>query len=259
MENKNPHKEHRARVKARFAQEGIAAFAPHEVLELLLFYAIPQKDTNPIAHRLLDRFGTLSAVFGASEEELCGVEGIGEHAAALLRLVMPSTSYALADEMRKRNKAFRTLHTIGKYLVNLYMGEQKEIVYLLLLDNRYALIDCVKIHEGSVNSVAVTPRKLVERAYHAHAAMAVLAHNHPSGIAVPSKDDIDTTVTLKKAFDTMGITLLEHVLVAGERYTPLLARSKKLADSAPERLAFYADAALALDGEEMEEMEEVEA
>ena len=244
MENNNPHKDHRARVKARFHREGFSAFAPHEVLELILFYAIPQKDTNPIAHRLLDHFGTLSAVFSASEQELAAVEGIGEHAATLLRLIVPATSYALADERRKRTKSFGTVHAIGRYFVDLYMGAKEESVYLMLLDNSYALIDCVKVHEGSVNSVAVTPRKLVERAYHARAAMAVLAHNHPGGIAIPSTDDIDTTVTLKKAFDTMGVTLLEHLLVAGERYSPLLCRSEKLVTTAPDVAAFYADAAL---------------
>lgn len=247
MQN-NPHKDHRARVKARFCREGIDSFAPHEVLELLLFYAIPQKDTNPIAHRLLDRFGSLAAVFGASEEELCAVEGIGEHAANLLRLLLPVASYALAQEMRKKTKSFRHLGTVAEYFVKLFMGVREEAVYLMMLDNRYALIDCVKVHEGSVNSVAVTPRKLVELAYHARASMVILAHNHPFGLAVPSGDDIDTTVTLKKAFDTMGITLLEHILVAGERYAPLLYRCEKLVTTSPDRVAFYADATLDREG-----------
>ncbi len=244
----NPHKDHRSRVKARFSRQGLVGFAPHEALELLLFYAVPQKDTNVLAHRLLDRFGSLLGVFGASEEELCQVEGVGEHVATLLRLVMPIASYALTEGAKKKESSFRHLRAVGECLVNLYMGVPNEAVYLLLFDNAYTLLDCIKVHEGSVNSVSVTPRKLVERAYHAHAAMAVLAHNHPSGIAVPSSEDISTTVTIKQAFDTMGITLLEHILVAGERYAPLLARSKKLLDNAPERLAFYADAAL--DGEE---------
>jgi DNA repair protein RadC len=247
--SKNPHKDHRSRVKTRFTHSGLEGFAPHEVLELLLFYAIPQKDTNPIAHRLLDRFGSLSGVFSAAESELCEVEGVGEHAAALLRLVMPAASYALADRTQRATKAYRHLSAVGEYFVHRFMGAREEAVYLMLLDNRYALIDCVKIHEGSVNSVAVTPRKLVERAYLSHAAMAVVAHNHPFGLAVPSSDDIDTTVTLKKAFDTMGITLLEHILVAGDRYAPLLLRSEKLLASAPDRAAFYADATLMQDGE----------
>lgn len=247
MENKkqkakNPHKDHRSRVKARFSREGLEGFAPHQVLELLLFYAIPQKDTNELAHRLLDRFGSLAGVFSASEEQLCTVDGIGEHAATLLRLFLPAASYALTDEAGRQNKTFRDLKSVGEYFVRRFMGAEKECVYLMLLDNRYSLIDCVKVYEGSVNSVAVTPRKLVEHAYHARASMAVLAHNHPFGIAIPSKDDIDTTVTLKKAFDTMGISLLEHVLVAGERYAPLLARSKAVVESSPDRMAFYAGA-----------------
>ena len=246
----NPHKDHRSRMKARFLRDGLEGFAPHEVLELLLFYAIPQKDTNPIAHRLLDRFGSLAGVFSAKEHELCEVEGIGEHAATLLRILMPAASYALADRTRRNTKIYRHLSAVGEYFVHRFMGAAEEAVYLMLLDNRYALIDCVKIHEGSVNSVAVTPRKLVERAYLSHAAMAVVAHNHPFGLAVPSSDDIDTTLTLKKAFDTMGITLLEHILVAGDRYAPLLLRSEKLLASTPDRAAFYAGAELVREGEE---------
>lgn len=241
----NPHKDHRARVKARFSREGLESFAPHQVLELLLFYAIPQKDTNELAHRLLDRFGSLAGVFSAGEGELCSVDGIGEHAATLLRLFLPAASYALTDDAGRQKEAFRDLKSVGEYFVRRFMGAQKESVYLMLLDNRYSLIDCVKVYEGSINSVAITPRKLVELAYHSHASMAVLAHNHPFGIAVPSKDDIDTTATLKRAFDTMGISLLEHVLVAGESYAPLLLRSKPLIDASPDRMAFYAGATLA--------------
>ena len=240
----NLHKNHRARVKARFSREGLEGFAPHEVLELILFYAIPQKDTNPIAHRLLDRFGSLAAVFSASEQELCAVEGIGEHAAVLLRSVLPAASYALTDEAVRDRGRFQTVAEIGDFFVRRFMGGEKETVYLMLLDNRYALLDCVKVYEGSVNSVAVTPRKLIELAYHAHAAMAVLAHNHPFGLPVPSKEDIDTTALIKTAFDTMGVTLLEHILVAGESYVPLLLRSKSVIASSPDRIAFYAGATL---------------
>lgn len=245
MENKkipkpNPHKDHRSRVKARFEREGLEGFAPHQILELLLFYAIPQKDTNDLAHALLDRFGSLSGVFTASREELCRVDGIGEHAATLLRLFLPTAARALSDETHRQKKVFRDLKTVGDYFVRRYMGVPYETVYLMLLDNRYSLLDCIKVHEGSVNSVSITPRRLVELAYQAHASMVILAHNHPYGIAVPSDDDIGTTMTLKAAFETMGIPLLEHILVAGERYAPILLRSERIFSSAPDRRAFYA-------------------
>lgn len=240
----NPHRAHRARVKARFLRGGLDDFSPHEVLELILFYAIPQKDTNVIAHRLLDRFGTLCGVFGATTEELCQVAGISEHAALLLRLWLPAASYALTREKEGRDLCFRTVGTIGDYFVQRYIGVGCETVYLMLLDNRYGLIDCVKVHEGSVNSVSVTPRKLIEHALFRHAAMAVLAHNHPGGVPIPSGEDLHTTASIREAFDMVGVPLLEHILVAGNSYTPILLRSNGLLTNHVDRAAFYADAAL---------------
>lgn len=238
----NPHKDHRSRVKDRFLRFGLDSFAPHEVLELMLFYAVPQKDTNELAHRLLDRFGgTLGGVLHAELHELCEVEGVGEHVATLLKLWLPAASCALTEENRKENKTYNRLEGIGEYFVRRYIGETSEVVYLMLLDNRHALIDCVRVHEGSVNSVGITPRRLLELAYRAHASAAVLAHNHPSGIAIPSGEDICTTISLREAFESMGVTLLEHILVAGGRYTPVLLHTEKSLLSAVDRREFYGD------------------
>lgn len=220
---------------------GLEGFAPHEVLELLLYYAIPQKDTNPIAHRLLDKFGSLSGVFSARTEELCTVDGISEHAATLLRLVFPAVSCALAGEAEKKTSSFDSLAKLGEYLVRRYIGVSGETVYLVLLDNSFSLIDSIKVHEGSVNSVGLTSRQLVETALFRGAAMAVVAHNHPSGMAIPSAEDIQTTLRLYTAFEAVGIALLEHILVAGDSYTPILSRSSDLLASRPDRARFYAD------------------
>lgn len=235
------HKGHRARMKERFLREGLDGFAPHEVLELILFYAVPQKDTNGLAHRLLAHFGSLARVLRASHEELCRVEGVGEHVATLLRLWLPAASYALSREYESETRSFATVGQLGDYFINRYAGEASETVYLMLLDNRYGMINCARVYEGAVNSVHVTPRRLIELALRQNAAMAVLAHNHPEGIAIPSSEDIGTTASLRDAFEAVGIPLLEHILVAGNSYTPIMLRSNKTLAQSRERSAFYAN------------------
>ena len=244
IRRENLHKEHRLRVKERFLRDGLEHFSPHELLELILFYAIPQKDTNELGHRLIAHFGSLARVFRASHEELCRVEGIGEHAATLLRLWMPAASYILADEYKEERPRFTTVNRLGKYFIDRYLGNEAETVYLMLLDNRYAMIDCVRVHQGAVNSVSVTPRRLIEIALRQDAAMAVLAHNHPTGIAIPSSEDIGTTLSLRDAFEAVGVPLLEHILVAGGSYTPIMLRSNKHLAQTVDRQAFYADCTL---------------
>ncbi len=215
------HENHRDRLKNRFLAEGLDTFDPHNVLELLLFYSIPRQDTNELAHALMKRFGSLSEVLDAPFEELIEIPGIKEHSATLLKLI-PAVARRYVIDKNQTKEPLSDMDKIGKYLVDRYCGVNVETVLLLLLDNKYAVIDCVKIHEGSVNSAAITMRRLVETALFKRASMAVLAHNHPGGVAIPSADDIYTTKEVKRAFDIMEIHLLGHILVAGEQYIDLL-------------------------------------
>ena len=154
------HKDHRKHTKDRFLSEGLDSFEPHNVLELLLFYSIPQKDTNETAHMLINRFGSLSAVFDAPYDDLLTVPGISEHSATLIKLI-PAISRRYAMEKNSKVTKLSSIEDIGKYLVARYLGVTEETVLLLLLDNKFGLIDCVKVHEGSVNSSAITMRKLI--------------------------------------------------------------------------------------------------
>ena len=215
------HKDHRKHTKDRFLSEGLDSFEPHNVLELLLFYSIPQKDTNETAHMLINRFGSLSAVFDAPYDELLTVPGISEHSATLIKLI-PAISRRYAMEKNSKVTKLSSIEDIGKYLVARYLGVTEETVLLLLLDNKYGLIDCVKVHEGSVNSSAITMRKLIETALFKRASMVVLAHNHPSGVALPSSDDLFTTQQVKRAFDLVEIGMLAHIIVAGDTFTNIL-------------------------------------
>lgn len=215
------HKDHRKHTKDRFLSEGLDSFEPHNVLELLLFYSIPQKDTNETAHMLINRFGSLSAVFDAPYDDLLTVPGISEHSATLIKLI-PAISRRYAMEKNSKMTKLSSIEDIGKYLVARYLGVTEETVLLLLLDNKFGLIDCVKVHEGSVNSSAITMRKLIETALFKRASMVVLAHNHPSGVAIPSSDDLFTTQQVKRAFDLVEIGMLAHIIVAGDTFTNIL-------------------------------------
>ena len=215
------HKDHRKHTKDRFLSEGLDSLEPHNVLELLLFYSIPQKDTNETAHMLINRFGSLSAVFDAPYDDLLTVPGISEHSATLIKLI-PAISRRYAMEKNSKVTKLSSIEDIGKYLVARYLGVTEETVLLLLLDNKFGLIDCVKVHEGSVNSSAITMRKLIETALFKRASMVVLAHNHPSGVALPSSDDLFTTQQVKRAFDLVEIGMLAHIIVAGDTFTNIL-------------------------------------
>ncbi len=235
------HKEHRRRVKERFLQGGFANFADHEMLELLLFYAIPQKDTNVLAHRLLDRFGSLGGVFSATQEELYEVEGVGEHVAVLLRMLMPLAARTEVVKEEKKQDALLSMEAVGQYLLRHFAGENSETVQLLLLDNARVPIECVRIYQGVINSVSVTPRMLIETAISYRASFVVLAHNHPGGIAIPSTDDLMTTRIMQDAFAAVGIPMLEHILVAGNAFTPIIHMANKGLASDTRAVHFSAD------------------
>jgi len=215
------HEKHRERVKNRFLEEGLDKFEPHNVLELLLFYSIPQKDTNELAHSLINRFGSLDKVFDAPIEELKKIPGIKDHSATLIKMI-PALARRYAVEKNKKGIVFDNVDTMGQFFVSKYVGVNVETVLFLLLDNKFNAIDCVKIHEGSVNSCEITVRKLTEHAFRSQASMAVLAHNHPSGLAIPSSADLYTTQQLGTALNLIGVKLLAHIVVAGEDYIDIM-------------------------------------
>ncbi len=235
----NPHKDHRSRVKARFLAEGLDNFADHNVLEMLLFYAIPQKDTNELAHALLDRIGNIPGVLDAEITELMRIDGIGEHAAVLLKL-MPQLARRYFYDSAEYVGETGTADTLGQMFITKFLGETKEVVYLTMLDNAMRIIDTVRVFDGSVNSAHITPRMLVEPCMIRGAAMAVIAHNHPMGLAVPSYEDLHTTESLETTLSAVGVPLIEHYIVAGGYYLPLMYRTKGLVRQNGRHDAFYA-------------------
>lgn len=223
------HDGHRARLKERFRAEGLDNFSDVQVLELLLFYAIPQRDTNPLAHALLDHFGSLSQIFSASAEELEKVPGIKSNAATLLSLVTQVVRYSGVDEMMNI-KILSTIEECAEYLKRFLCHRRNETVFLLCLDAKCKVLCCKEVGEGSVNSAGVPIRRIVETALGANASTVVLAHNHPSGIAVPSAEDIQTTCRVARALSTVDIVLADHIIVADDDYVSLVQSGHRFDD-----------------------------
>ena len=214
------HKDHRKRVKSRFRKEGLDNFDPVHVLELLLFYGIPQGDTNPLAHRLLDQFGSLAGVLEAPPEELEKVSGVGEHVSTLLSLTRSISRYYMVS----RGDVCPILETTtacGEYMMPYFLGRRDETVFLLCLDSKCKVICCKEVAEGNVNSVGISVRKIVETALSVNAASVVLGHNHPSGLALPSQEDILTTRRIAVALDAVGILLADHIVTAENEFVSI--------------------------------------
>ena len=207
------HDGHREKMRRRFLQGGLEPFADHEALELLLYYAIPRRDTNPIAHALMERYGSLAAVLDAPVEDLQKVEGVGESAAVLLKLVPQLYRKARLAEA-ERETVLNSSERAGAYLLERFAGEKHEVVYALYLDRKGKLIACRRLGEGGISSAGLDIRRLLEQALLTSASAVILSHNHPSGIALPSTDDYAATERVKAALQTIDVKLADHIIVA---------------------------------------------
>lgn len=214
------HTGHRQRLKERFLKEGLDNFNELQVLELLLFYCIPRQDTNPIAHALLDRFGSLAQVLEAPTSELQKVPGVGESTATFLPLLASLCRYYLVHRTAS-NVILNTIEQCGNYLLPFFCGRRNEVVYLLCLDAKCKVLSCKEVGEGSVNSASVPIRRIVEMALADNATSVVLAHNHPSGMALPSGEDQLTTRRLAMSLSTVDIELVDHLVIADDDFVSL--------------------------------------
>lgn len=214
------HDGHRERMKRRFLRHGLASFDDHNVLELLLFYAIPRQDTNVLAHRLIDAFGTLDCVFEADAESLMAVEGIGENTAALIRLV-PEAAKRYLMVKNEVGQVLTDAESAGRFFLPRFINCRNETVYLACLDAKMKVLDCRPMSSGSVNSTHIEVRSIAQMALLQNASAVILAHNHTSGIALPSKEDEIATIQVQQALKPLGVELLDHIIVAGDDFVSL--------------------------------------
>lgn len=204
----------------RFRTEGLDHFDQVQVLELLLFYCIPRKDTNELAHKLIDRFGSVSRVMDASVSELMKVPGVGEYVATFLHLTKEAGRYYQVDSAQK-GVQIKDTDDCGNYLLPYFIGRQVETVFLLCLNANCNVICCREVGAGEINSAVISPRTVVEIALAEKASTVVLAHNHPSGVALPSQEDVMTTRRLAAALATVDVALFDHLIVADDDYVSL--------------------------------------
>ncbi len=210
------HAGHRQRMRERFLAGGFEGFSDHEVLELILFYAIPRRDVNDLAHRLVESFGSFKGVLDAECEDLCNVDGIGENAATLIKIFAESfRRYALSDE---DVYVYDKISKVGDYAVKLFIGVSVEKLYALLFDNKMKLLDTVMLAEGAVNSVRVSTRTVCEKALKKNASCVILVHNHPNGTPDPSDEDVRYSSFLRDFLANFDITLIDHIIVSGRYY-----------------------------------------
>ncbi len=214
------HEGHRERMRSRFLRHGLDNFDDHNILELLLFYALPRRDTNDLAHDLLAAFGTLDGVFDATAEALMTVEGVGENTAALIRLVPETARRYLMSKTQPGDILFDS-ESAGRYLLPRFLTCREEVFYLVCLDAKLKVLDCRPLSMGNATSVAVSIRKIVQIALGQNASAVLMAHNHTGGIALPSSEDVEVTLRIRSVLEQVGVTLTDHIIVADDDFVSM--------------------------------------
>ncbi len=213
---KDIHKKHRERVRNSFLSDGFTEHTPeHKILEMLLFYSIPRKDTNEIAHILLNRFGTLTQVIDAKPSELKKIDGIGDNSVALIKLISHLVRHYGSRKFLERNNGVLSSDTkIFNFILNKHMSYTEEVFAVTSLSANGKFLGFDVVNHGDVSSVGVSTREILEIVMKRDAVNVVISHNHPNGSALPSKSDIDMTEKIKRALMTVDINLYDHIIVA---------------------------------------------
>lgn len=233
--NNGIHDGHRERFKQEIESSGIDNLKPHQVLEYLLFYCIPRKDTNELAHELIDKFGSISGVFEASAAELQKVKGISYSTALFLTSVPGIARYYLKDRWKDKPEFSDTI-ALGSYVCDLLAGEKNEAFYVLSLDSQCRLIKYDLVYRGIINEAPVYPRMIVELALKNNASAVVLAHNHPGGAVTASEADKTMTKKMVEILDALSISVVDHIIVSGFRFSSMKAKGE-LVDLSAKRIS----------------------
>jgi len=217
---KQLHKGHRQRMRQRVEAQGYESLEPHEALELLLYTTIPQKNTNPLAHMLLDRFGSFAGVLEASEEELLSVDGVGPSTARMLHL-LPDVCRYYTHSRASEAEGLRTTEQLAVFLQSKFLGIDREKALLLALDRRSRVKGLYWLQEGSNERVALSVKEVVAAALRCGTESVVLCHNHPNGMALPSREDLQATENIVRALGLVRVQLRDHIILTEGEYFSL--------------------------------------
>lgn len=223
MDN-NVHSSHRERIREKFKAMGFEGWYEHEILEMLLFYTIPRTDTNPIAHRLIEKFGSLAQVLDADVSALMKVDGIGESTALFISALGKLQAEYAKSKWPKNRAVFTNTTVAGLYCRDYIGNETEEVLAVICLDGQNAVKKREIISRGVTDRVDVSIRKIAESAFNADAKYIVLCHNHPSGIPHPSQKDIELTNTIAAALSPLNIELFDHIIVGGQSFSSMAER-----------------------------------
>ena len=209
------HENHRDRMRKRFLRDGLDHFEKHEVIEMLLFGLIPRRNTNDIAHRLIDRFGSIAGIIDAPYSEIIKVKGIGEKGAISLKFFSEFIRIYLLDQADPGDKIL-TREDIGKIFINKFFNMTDECLAVMLLDKYQKMKSCDIIRKGNFNSIDINAKEIFNYATKHNSNSVIIAHNHPGGLALPSANDIKSTFKLKQVLRAMSIDLVDHYVISSD-------------------------------------------
>ena len=209
------HTGHRKRVKTEFLTRGLEGWPEHRVLELLLFYALPQGDVNGLAHELIAQFGTLAGVLDASVDELRRIKGVSDHTATLLKLIPAVGGRYTGSRSEVRSVIHKSAEAYEE-LKPYFYGAANEMSYVLCLDGKNQILGVRKLSEGCIDATGVNIRRIAEVAMALRASKVYLAHNHISNIALPSRADLNSTMVIRTALAGVGVELVDHLVIVDE-------------------------------------------
>lgn len=222
------HSGHRERVRKDIIRHGFDEHTPpHKILEFLLFYCISRKDTNPLAHRLINRFGSISGLLDAPLNEIAAVEGMSESSALLIKSILPIARIYFVEKSDEK-PTFSNLDEIGEYAAKRYIGITTERASIAAFDGKGKLIGFQFVGDGDVSSVGLSVRDIIGQLIRQNAVSAILIHNHPSGVAVPSRNDALVTIKLAESLAGSGIYLADHIILGFGDFVSM-AQSKEYA------------------------------
>ncbi len=216
------HKGHRQRLKKQMIESDLTSFASHNILETLLFYSIPQVDTNDIAHDLLNHFGSISGVLNATHDQLCSISGIKDNTALLIKIISEITKrYWIEQENVAKQEVFDNISKIAGFLINKYIGYNQEQAFIMYLDDNLRMITCDRLAKGQVNNVNINKRELASKIIKYNATNIIISHNHPFSDTQPSSSDFASTMDLKKFLQAIDVNLMDHIIVSGRKFSSM--------------------------------------